>query len=78
LVAEWRTLDTELQRVLFRRAVRSASETVLLREQIARFLHDHEDDDTAARALILASTMAGRPLLAALGKMGRPPSRPTQ
>ena len=48
LVAEWSTLDTELQRMLFRRAASSASETALLREQIARFLHDHKDNDTAA------------------------------
>ena len=48
LVAEWRTLDTELQRMLFRRAASSASETALLREHIARFLHDHKDDDTEA------------------------------
>jgi len=48
LVAEWSTLDTELQRMLFRRAADSASETALLREQIARFLHDHKGDDTAA------------------------------
>jgi hypothetical protein len=48
LVAEWNTLDTELQRKLFRRAASSASETALLREQIARFLHDHKDNDTAA------------------------------
>jgi hypothetical protein len=48
LVAEWSTLDTELQRALFRRAASSVSETALLREQIARFLHDHKDDDTAA------------------------------
>ncbi len=47
LVAEWSTLDTELQRKLFRRAAGSASETALLREQIARFLHDHKDDDAA-------------------------------
>jgi hypothetical protein len=48
LVAEWSTLDTELQRMLFRQAAGSASETTLLREQIARFLHDHKDDETAA------------------------------
>jgi ElaB/YqjD/DUF883 family membrane-anchored ribosome-binding protein len=48
LVAEWSTLDTELQRMLFRRAANSGSETAQLREQIARFLHDHKDDDAAA------------------------------
>jgi hypothetical protein len=48
LVAEWNTLDTELQRKLFRRAADSASETALLRQQIARFLHDHKDDEATA------------------------------
>jgi hypothetical protein len=48
LVAEWSTLDTELQRMLFRRAASSGSETAQLREQIARFLHDHKDDEPAA------------------------------
>ena len=48
LVAEWSTLDTELQRALFRQAAGRTSETALLREQIARFLHDHKDDDATA------------------------------
>jgi hypothetical protein len=47
-LAEWRTLDTELQRVLFRHAAAWASETALLRQQIARFLHDHKDDEATA------------------------------
>ena len=48
VVTEWSTLDTDLQRVLFRQAAGGTSATAQLREQIARFLHDHKDDDPAA------------------------------
>jgi hypothetical protein len=48
VVAEWNTLGSAVQRELFRHAAGEAPETAQLREQIARFLHDHKDDDTVA------------------------------
>ena len=48
VVAEWNTLGSDLQRVLFRHAAGAAPEAVQLREQIARFLHEHKDDDKTA------------------------------
>jgi len=46
VVAEWNTLGSAVQRELFRQAAGEAPETAQLREQIARFLHEHKDDDT--------------------------------
>ena len=43
---QWNELPTNIQRELFERAASLSKEdqTVALREQIARFLHDHKDD----------------------------------
>jgi hypothetical protein len=60
VVAEWNAIDTELQRVLFRHAAGWASETALLRQQIARFLHDHKDDEATAREPAEGSTKTPR------------------
>jgi hypothetical protein len=60
VVAEWNAIDTELQRVLFRHAAGWASETALLRQQIARFLHDHKDHEATAREPAEGSTKTPR------------------
>jgi hypothetical protein len=46
VLMQWNDLPTSIQRVLFERAASLSKEdqTLALREQIARFLHDHKDD----------------------------------
>jgi hypothetical protein len=46
VLMQWNELPTNIQRDLFERAASLSKEdqTVALREQIARFLHDHKDD----------------------------------
>lgn len=51
VVDEWITLGSAVQRKRFRHAAGEASTTAQPREQIARFLHEHEDDDPAARPI---------------------------
>jgi hypothetical protein len=43
---QWNELPTNIQRVLFEQAASLSKEdqTLALREQIARFLHNHKDD----------------------------------
>ena len=47
VVFEWNELPTDVQRVLFRRAsaVKDLYDPTELKARIARFLHDHKDDD---------------------------------
>ena len=46
VLAQWSVLPTEVQKALFQDAVSSGGprQSTSLREQIARFLHDHKDD----------------------------------
>jgi hypothetical protein len=46
VLMQWNDLPTSIQRVLFETAASLSKEdqTLALREQIARFLHDHKDD----------------------------------
>ncbi len=46
VIAQWSVLPTEVQRALFQDAVSSGDphQSTSLREQIARFLHNHKDD----------------------------------
>jgi hypothetical protein len=46
VLMQWNELPTNIQRVLFKRAASLSKEdqTLALREQIARFLHNHKDD----------------------------------
>jgi hypothetical protein len=46
VLMQWNELPTNIQRDLFERAASLSKEdqTVALREQIARFLHNHKDD----------------------------------
>jgi hypothetical protein len=51
LIMRWNTLPTKLQRELFDHAgsIGDLYQTASLREPIARFLHDHKDDDQETR-----------------------------
>ena len=46
VLMQWNELPTKIQRSLFERAASLSKEdqTLALREQIARFLHNHKDD----------------------------------
>jgi hypothetical protein len=46
VLMQWKELPTNIQRALFERAASLSKEdqTLALREQIARFLHNHKDD----------------------------------
>jgi hypothetical protein len=46
VIAQWSVLPTEVQKALFQDAVSSGDprQSTSLREQIARFLHNHKDD----------------------------------
>jgi hypothetical protein len=46
VLMQWNELPTSIQRALFERAASLSEEdqTLALREQIARFLHDHKED----------------------------------
>jgi hypothetical protein len=46
VLMQWNELPTKIQRALFERAASLSKEdqTLALREQIARFLHNHKDD----------------------------------
>lgn len=46
VLAQWSVLPTEVQKALFQDAVSSGDprQSTFLREQIARFLHNHKDD----------------------------------
>jgi hypothetical protein len=46
VIAQWSDLPTEVQKALFQDAVSSGDprQSTSLREQIARFLHNHKDD----------------------------------
>ena len=53
---QWNELPTNIQRVLFERAASLSKEdqTLALREQIARFLHNHKDDLGEVRGGIIS------------------------
>jgi hypothetical protein len=53
VIMQWNTMPTKLQRELFDTAgsLGDVLKTVVLRGQIARFLHDHKDERTPATAL---------------------------
>lgn len=50
VIVQWTELPTEIQRALFEHAVSSGDprQSAPLREQIARFLHDHKDDSACS------------------------------
>ena len=50
VIMRWNTIPTKLQRELFDTAgsLRDLLQTAELHGQIARFLHDHKDDETAS------------------------------
>jgi hypothetical protein len=47
LIVQWNDLPTDIQRQLFQRAVSMGEPRNIsqLKEEIARFLHNHKDDD---------------------------------
>ena len=51
VIMQWNTIPTKLQRELFDTAgsLGDVLKTPALRGQIARFLHDHKDDESSAR-----------------------------
>ena len=50
VIVQWTELPTEIQRTLFEHAVSSSDprQSAPLREQIARFLHNHKDDSASS------------------------------
>ena len=64
LVREWNDLPTDVQRRLFGHAASGKShDAALLKAQIARFLHNHKDDWTAAKFYCLSALLC----MAAIG-----------
>jgi hypothetical protein len=51
VIMQWNELPTDVQRALFEHAVSSSEphRTAALKEQIARFLHKHKDDERDPR-----------------------------
>jgi hypothetical protein len=49
VIVQWNELPTEIQRRLFQHAVTMGEppHAIRLKEEIARFLHDHKDDEVA-------------------------------
>ena len=53
VIMQWNTIPTKLQCELFETAgsLGDVLKTPALRGQIARFLHDHKDDDSSAKGI---------------------------
>jgi hypothetical protein len=63
VIMEWNTIPTKLQRELFDTAgsLGDVLKTAALRRQIARFLHEHKDDESSADGAPGANTTKGTP-----------------
>lgn len=63
VIMQWNTIPTKLQRELFDTAgsLGVVPQTVALRGQIARFLHDHKDEANSADCISKPNMMKGKP-----------------
>jgi hypothetical protein len=63
LIMQWNTIPTKLQRELFDTAgsLGDVLKTAALRGQIARFLHDHKDEENPAVCVSNPNNMNGKP-----------------
>ena len=63
VIMQWNTIPTKLQRELFDTAgsLGDVLQTAALRGQIARFLHDHKDEDKPADCISKPNMMKGMP-----------------
>ena len=61
VIMQWKTIPTKLQRELFDTAgsLGDVLQTVALRGQIARFLHDNKDDETPADRISRSNVLRG-------------------
>jgi hypothetical protein len=63
VIMQWNTIPTKLQRELFDTAgsLGDVTHTTILRGQIARFLHDHKDEESSADCVSNVNTTEGKP-----------------
>ncbi len=63
VIMQWNTIPTKLQRELFDTAgsLGDVLQTAALRGQIARFLHDHKDEENPAGGVSKPDMMKGEP-----------------
>ena len=63
VIMQWNTIPTKLQRELFDTAgsLGDVPQTIALRGQIARFLHDHKDGVNSADCISKSNMMNGKP-----------------
>jgi hypothetical protein len=63
VIMQWNTIPTKLQRELFDTAgsLGDVLKTAALRGQIARFLHDHKDEENPADRISKPNMMNGKP-----------------
>ena len=63
VIMQWNTIPTKLQRNLFDTAgsLGDVPKTVVLRGQIARFLHDHKDEANSADCISKSNMMKEKP-----------------
>ena len=63
VIMQWNTIPTKLQRELFDTAgsLGDVLKTAALRGQIARFLHDHKDEENPADCVSNPNIMNGKP-----------------
>jgi hypothetical protein len=64
VIMQWNTIPTKLQRELFDTAgsLGDVLQTATLRGQIARFLHDHKNEENLAGGVSKPNSTKGRPL----------------
>jgi hypothetical protein len=63
VIMQWNTIPTKLQRELFDTAgsLGDVARTTILRGQIARFLHDHKDEESSADRSSESNMTQGKP-----------------
>jgi len=63
VIMQWNTIPTKLQRELFDTAgsLGDVAHTTILRGQIARFLHDHKDEESSADCASEVNMTEGKP-----------------
>ena len=63
VIMQWNTIPTKLQRELFDTAgsLGDVQQTTVLRGQIARFLHDHKDEESPADCSSKSNMTEGKP-----------------
>jgi len=63
VIMQWNTIPTKLQRELFDTAgsLGDVLQTVTLRGQIARFLHNHKDEESPADRISKLNMTKGKP-----------------